>query len=750
MGLKLASIGLTSISTPGVHLKSVGIGFQLISGLLLALLFPSVLNGYINPAYPELYAPDNPLYAATLLYPEFSIYTSDTETELMLNSRGLSIAYSTRNKNWKLSSGIYIKNKFALGLGCKFTSRFGYIDYRWGLLLRPTRFLSIGVASYPKGDDYYYGLALRPTGELLTIFGELHTEELEFNDKPDYNIGLELKPFDYLGLIASYSAGSGFCWGLRVKLDRLELLGNIGENNYYQTLARFSSRLLAPPLKRDSVYMLRLNNAVIERKRSILDEGIPLYSLLNRIDNLAESKTYSALLVDLSSFEASFAQAEELREALLRYKRSGKKLYIYLPRGGNVTYWLASCADSIFMPPGGSLYIYGLRLESIHLKGLLEKLGIRAEFVSIGKYKSAVEIFTREDMSDESREENRELLEDIYDELIQNIATARGLEPESVATLVDVGLFSADRAREAGLIDSVLHLSELTSKMKLDTRYREVSKSLWSSRPRLAILYATGAITAGESNFPIFDESNIEASAFTREIDKLKRDKAVKGVVLRINSPGGSALQSEIILNSLRELAMKKPLVISMGGISASGGYYISLVKDATLFADSSTITGSIGVISGKFALTGLYDKVGISIDTVQIGETAAIFSLADTLTDKNREKLERGAREYYELFLDRVVEARGLDRVEAEELAEGRIYTGLKAFELGLVDTLGGLSDALNYLEEVVGLERGEYELIQLPRAKSIAESIAELLDVRFPFESYEVLYLAPYIKVR
>ena len=717
---------------------------------ILILAFPYVLSGYTNPAYPELYSQDNPLYTITLDYPEFSIYTSNAATELMLNSRGLSISYLVKDKDWKLSSGMNIKNKFALGLGYKFTSKFKYLDYNWGLLWRPVRFLSIGVVGKPQSDDYYTGLAIRPVRDYLTLFGEIHTKNFKFDENPDYNTGLEIKPLDYLGVVASYSDSLGFAGGIRFKLNKFEILGIGGENNHYETFIRLSSKPFTPPIKRNRIYLLRLNNRIIERKMSIFDEGIPLYDLVEKINKLAANRNYSGILLDLTGFSASFSSAEELREALIDFKENGKKVYVYLPNGGNVNYWLASCADSIFMPPGGSLYICGLRIESIHLKELLKKLGISAEFVSIGKYKSAAEMFTRDSMSESAREENRELLTDFYKQLRGGIASARNLKPDSVSALINDGIFSAKRAKDAGLIDSVAHISSLASNLKIGDVIVNPSRSFWSSRPKLAILYASGTIAQQDGGSSIFGSGNIIGPSFIKTVNKVKKDKSIKGVLLRIDSPGGSALQSELILNSLRELAKKKPVVISMGSIAASGGYYISLIKNATVFADSSTITGSIGVISGKFAFAELLDRIGVNIDTVQIGKSAGVFSLFDTLTDENRAKLERGAEEFYKLFLDRVAEARNITKAEADSFAQGRIYTGIKANEIGLVDTLGGLRSALDYLEAKAKIKKGEYKLVKFPRVKSFMESLQELTNTGFPFLNDKALYLAPIVKVR
>ncbi len=399
--------------------------------------------------------------------------------------------------------------------------------------------------------------------------------------------------------------------------------------------------------------------------------------------------------------------------------------------------------------------IFGMYGESPYLRGLLDKLGITPDYLTCGAYKSAGEMFMLNKPSKEAKENLESLMGGIFDTYLSLIAQGRGVSTDKAQQWIDGGMYSAEAAQKAGIIDVVefhqdyvaalketygdnvvfnkkygkkksmeIDLSSPFGLLKFYADLLSGPKVTKSTKDSVAIIYVEGLILPGQgepSPLPMLTGGMAYSTPIRKALDEAADDDKVKAVVLRVDSPGGSAVASEIILNATKRVAAKKPFIVSMGGVAGSGGYYVAC-GTKTIFADSSTITGSIGVVSGKFATTDMWNKVGISWDAVQRGANADMLSSAAVFTDGQRKLMQGWMDEVYEVFKGHVVKIRGEKlKKDIDALAGGRVYTGKQALELGLIDKLGGLDDAIQFVAKEAGLE--DYEVKVIPRPKSFIE---------------------------
>ncbi|HHK40980.1 MAG TPA: signal peptide peptidase SppA, partial [Planctomycetaceae bacterium] len=449
------------------------------------------------------------------------------------------------------------------------------------------------------------------------------------------------------------------------------------------------------------------------------------------------------------------AQAEELRAAMARVRRRGKPVYAHGDSLGMRDYVLACGANRISVVPTGDIQIMGLYGESLYLRGLFDLLGIEPDFTTCGDYKSAAEMFTRYGPSEPARRNREWLMDSLYDTMVAQIAQGRGVSETMVKRWIDEGLYTAERAEKAGVIDAVEHRQDFVSFLKkthgedvrLDLRYgkkakKEVDfsspfgllkfyaellapKKERSSRSSIAIVYVDGPIVPGSSSggFLFGPERAAYSTPIRKALDRAAEDDSIKAVVLRIDSPGGSAVASEIILDATRRVKAKKPFVVSMGDVAGSGGYYVACAAD-TIYADRSTITASIGVVSGKLATKAMWRRFGVHFEATSRGRRAGMLLSSEPFTDGEKEQLQAWMNEVYEVFQGHVRASRG-DRLKKDlaELAGGRVFTGAQAHKLGLVDRLGTLHDAIGYAAQLAKLEEGSYDVRVLPKPKSFFE---------------------------
>lgn len=463
----------------------------------------------------------------------------------------------------------------------------------------------------------------------------------------------------------------------------------------------------------------------------------------------ADSRIKGILLIGSlqpEGYGTGFAALGEVRAALVAFRESKKPVKAYLTYAMTRDFYLASAADEITLDPYGVILMPGLATEPMFLAGAFEKFGVGVQVTRVGKYKSAVEPYTRRDLSPENREQLQKLLDDVWGQLAGDVARSRGLDVAALQRVVDTeGMIRADAAREAGLVDRIAYRDEVIAALKQETgrtgpketfkqvslaRYAHVApaapvttKTTGAKRGRIAVVYAEGEIVDGEG-----EPGQVGGVKFARELRRLRQDPDIKAIVLRVNSPGGSASASEAIQREMRLAAGEKPVVVSMGSYAASGGYWISAYSDR-IFAEPATITGSIGVFGILFDVKKLANNLGVTFDSVKTGRFADTLTISRPKTAAELAMIQRAVDWIYDEFVGKVADARKLDRKFVEEIAQGRVWSGSEAQKLGLVDEIGGLQAALAHAADKAGLA-ADYRVTEFPRKKELAEAIAELVE--------------------
>jgi protease-4 len=413
---------------------------------------------------------------------------------------------------------------------------------------------------------------------------------------------------------------------------------------------------------------------------------------------------------------------------------------VYLHSPSAREYYLASAADKIFISPEDSLDLKGLRVESMYAKQTLDKLGVKADVIHAGKYKDAGDILTQTSMSPETREVLNAILDQYYGNLIATVAEGRKKQPDAVRALIDNGPFLARDALAGGLVDALGYedqaVAEMQSRLK-QTELKRISGRAYvkgglpggGGGRRIALIVGQGEISAGSGNETADDES-FTATGFIKLLKQVENDSSIQGVIMRIDSPGGDAVASDEILHEVKNLSKKKPLVISMSDLAASGGYYVSVTGDP-IIAYPNTLTGSIGVIFARFSLHGLYDKIGLDKQLLTRGRYADIDSDYVPLSDAEREKLTGQIDAFYRAFVSRVADGRKKPFDQIEPLAQGRVWVGAQAKQNGLVDQLGGLDRAIEVLKQQAHMSSSDrVTLVPYPGRRSIFELLVSRGD--------------------
>ena len=477
-----------------------------------------------------------------------------------------------------------------------------------------------------------------------------------------------------------------------------------------------------------------------------------LGKLMDRLNEAKADKEVKAVWLRIEDLELGRGKINEVRSAIAAIRKSGKPVYAELVSADTGAYLVASACDFIYMPSSGDLALPGVRLEMMFYKGLLDKLGLKYDMLHMGKFKGAAEPMTRTTMSEPLRESLQSIVDDTYDHMVETIAKDRHLPDYTVKSLVDEGLFSAADAKDAGLIDEVIYTDEFEkslgerlklSKVDIDKAYKKKqaedysglggfmklmeafsggkkAESSNSKKQKIAIVYAVGEINEGRSSSSFLGGSTLGSTTMVEAINKAFDDPKVVAVVLRVDSPGGSATASDLIWHATQ--AGKKPLVASMGNVAGSGGYYIAMGAKK-IYAEPATITGSIGVLGGKLVTDGLYAKLGLSTEVVSRGKNSGIFS-ASAFTPEERKIWLRHMEETYHEFVGKAAQGRHMDVSKVEALAQGRVYTGRQAKKLGLIDEVGTLKDAVAEAKKLAGLKAdADVDLLVLPESKSFFE---------------------------
>jgi protease IV len=453
-----------------------------------------------------------------------------------------------------------------------------------------------------------------------------------------------------------------------------------------------------------------------------MGQGQSFTSLLTQLRKAKVDDRIGAVLLDINFPGIGWGKADELRDAIKDFKTSGKPIYAFLELGMNREYYIATAAEKIFVPPSGDLYVNGFAAEAMFYKGSLDKLGIEADVIQIGpKYKNAPDQYTRKEMGEGQREVMNAVLDEYFSRFTGGIAEARKKSVEDVKSMIDNAPYNARQAKELGLIDETFYMEQAYDELKnrlgykaadklrtvRGSEYRDVpSDSLGlNNGERVAVIYASGAINIGKSNDSPFGGSMVGSDTVVAAVNEAANDDSIKAIVLRVDSPGGSALASDLMWYALEQAKAKKPVVVSMSDVAASGGYYIACNADK-IVAEPSTITGSIGVFMGKPVVRGFYDWLGISNEYVMRGKNAGIFRETEKWTPEERTKMEEGANNiYFNNFLPKVAAGRKMDQERANSLGQGRVWTGTQAKENGLIDEFGGLEKAIDIAKQLANL---------------------------------------------
>lgn len=491
------------------------------------------------------------------------------------------------------------------------------------------------------------------------------------------------------------------------------------------------------------------------------DHSRTLHDITSTIDKAAKDKNIAGMVLFVEHPQMGFAQLDEVVRAIRDFRKAGKKVYCYLDSAGNGVYALAASADHITLSQNSSLDIVGINAQMSFYKGLLDKLNCNMEMLHCGAYKTALEPYVRNEPSKENAEMVNWLLDGIYARWINLIAEGRKLSADQVRAAVDSAPIQAEKALKLKLIDSIGSLDdfrktvrkeygedcEIVKKypedqqdgLKLDpanpfAMFQVFSKMMekataHADKPGIGIVYIEGPIVDGRSEPSFMGGSSSAGSTTIRQaFEEALEDENVKAVVVRVNSPGGSALASDIMWEAETRLAKAKPLIVSMGNVAGSGGYYVSIPGE-TIFAEEATLTGSIGVVGGKLVWKGLFeDHLGISTFEFPRGKHAALMSQNHSWTDEERAAMTELLDDIYVQFKGRVMASRG-PRIKGdlEKMAGGRVYTGKQALDLGLVDRIGGLSDALALAAERAKLT--DYETYVFPKPKDIGDIFRKLM---------------------
>ena len=472
------------------------------------------------------------------------------------------------------------------------------------------------------------------------------------------------------------------------------------------------------------------------------NNDLSLTTVVEQLRKAKVDKRISGILLEINMLGTGWGKAEELRGAIADFRASGKPIYAFIEVGLNKEYYIATACDRVYVSPSGDLYINGLAADVMFFRGSLDKLGVYPDVAKIGKYKNAPDQFTSKEMSKEHREVINSLLDDLFNRFVNTVAETRKKSPDEVRALIDNAPFGAQEALRAGLIDGANYRDEVENELKKRLGYKDEDElkitkaetyrqvepeSVGLNRgERIAIIYASGDIWPGKSENSAMGGQSVGSDTMVKAIGDAARDKTIKAIVLRVDSPGGVHYASDAIWHAVEVARKKKPVVVSMGDLGASGGYYIACSANK-IIAEPSTLTGSIGIFAGKPVMKGLFDWLGITNEYVLRGKNAGMFRVTEQFSPEERAKLEGVLKtKYYDEFVPKVAKGRGRDPEYIDSIGQGRVWTGAQAREKGLIDDFGGLDKAVEVARELAGIpaDKGVRRVI-LPYPRSFFDAL-------------------------
>ncbi len=678
-------------------------------------------------------------------------------------------------------------------------------DNSWdfGTLIRPCSMLSVGAMVTEIGrpringmrvsPTYHLGLGVRPFGNTLTLTADAtlwETANVDYGDSMDVTLGATWQPVPNIALRGGYALDSETIFaGISISSAFSTISNYSGIRNESvtnqpdmvgSTYMRFSSQW-APELndyifKKPTVVRYKLRGSIVEESAPFglfYERHLTLLDLLERVRRMTNDPSIDGLVLEIENVSMGSSDRAELRMALNDFRAAGKKIVVYSEDYSSLgSYYLASVADHVIMHPAGAVMMPGIRTTMPYFKGTLEKLGIEAQFITIGKYKSAAEVFTRDGMSDAARESMTAYVETLWDVILRDVSESRGVSREKVEEWINTTIFSADDALDQGVVDALAFHDELNDEVKTifdDKAVRSIPFAMYNARveppkewtnmssPKIAIVYATGNIVSGESHYSPFGGGHTMGSTtLARAIREARSDPRVKAIVFRIDSGGGSALASDVILREIQRTVEGTdgsegiPVIVSMSDVAGSGGYYIACLADK-IIAPETCITGSIGVLGGKFVMKGLYDKIGLAHDGVERGDHAGIWSTTRLWDEEEQDVLRHEMEVTYDRFTGFVAEGREMSQDRVKELGQGRIWSGRDAVENGLVDENGGFLYAINVAREAAGIAEGReigYKIYPRHGGPSIGRELRMITASMLPESVRQVLKAEAYME--
>lgn len=502
-----------------------------------------------------------------------------------------------------------------------------------------------------------------------------------------------------------------------------------------------------PAVKAHSYLEISLSGGVQEKIPSNLlmemlgaKPELSMYDLWMNIRKAKADRRIQSLVLRLGYLQCDWAKVNEIREMIADFRKSGKKTYAYIEDAieFDKEYYLSTACDEIIMHPLGSLVINGIGGYVPFVKKGLNKLGIKAEIEHVEEYKTAYNMFTEDRFTPAHKEMLESIYGDIFSHYIRTIANAKGRSEEEIRNLIDHGFFNSEQAQKTGLVDKLLFEDEFIQLIKGErTKIHKITHEQYlkikpsslglNKGKKIALIYGTGAIHSGEGFYKTMGSSTI-----ARWIRKAYKDKSIAAIVFRVDSPGGSAVASDIIYRESSLAKKEKPFVVSMSDMAGSGGYWVSMAAHK-IIAQPQTLTGSIGVISGKFNMSKLYEKMGITAEKITFGKRADLFSTFRSFKPDEKSLLKNQLLWIYDKFLAGVSEGRNMSKEEVDKIARGRVWTGSQAKELGLVDELGGLREAINAAKELAGIPASEeVRLIVLPKKVTLFDVISRKKSIQ------------------
>ncbi len=513
-------------------------------------------------------------------------------------------------------------------------------------------------------------------------------------------------------------------------------------------------------VKERTVLQINLKKTIVDRPHSSefnffnsAQCGDGLFSIQKAISQAVNDTSIKAIYLNIGELKGSLANVSSLKRNIQNFKNTGRKVIVHSDGLSQIGYYLASSADSIFVDNLSHVEWKGLGAQLLYFKSMLDKLGIQAEPIRVGKYKSAIEPFIMDSISPDNELQVKEMLDDIWRTICLEVSSLRNIPLAKLDEIADeLGYLMPEEALDIGLIDGVKYEDELRKSFNnlvngspnfISVKsYNSTNLKLNEKGKKIVVINAEGAIVDSQS------ETDVSSLKYCKIFDDILKDEKIEAVVLRVNSPGGSALASEKMWRKLKLIQKKMPLIVSLGNVAASGGYYIACAGD-TILAEKNTITGSIGVFGLMFNVSKLKNRIGVNVEKIKTNELSDFPSFDRNLSNKEKNRMKKGIKSVYDTFIKRVSEGRDLPIEEVHKLSEGRVWTGNQALEIGLIDSLGGLEEAINIAVKAASIK--EYKLIYLPKEQTPIEALVKRfsdqtqLSLPAPFSEYNYIIKNP-----